>query len=74
MTDSTEMKNINKVSTSSNIITTIEYLLICVECHNQTGYVLLMTLNGSKVPLSTTQTSEIISNQSKEKFSRHLEH
>ena len=32
------------------------------------SFILLMTLNGSKVPLSTTQISEIISSQSKGKI------
>lgn len=38
MTDYTGVKNINKISTSSNTSTTIEYLLTCIECQNQTGY------------------------------------
>jgi hypothetical protein len=33
----TKMKDINEIN-SSNIITTIEYLLICPECQHQTGY------------------------------------
>jgi hypothetical protein len=38
MTYNTEMRNINKIRTSSNVITTIEYLLTCIQCQNQTGY------------------------------------
>jgi hypothetical protein len=38
MTHNTEMRNINKIRTCSNIITTIEYLLTCIECQIQTGY------------------------------------
>jgi hypothetical protein len=33
----TKMRDINEIN-SSNIITTIEYLLICPECQHQTDY------------------------------------
>lgn len=39
--DITKIKNIDKISNYSNIITTIEYLLICMECQHQTGYAYL---------------------------------
>jgi hypothetical protein len=34
----TIIKDINKIRNSSNTVTTLEYLLICVECKHQTGY------------------------------------
>jgi hypothetical protein len=32
------IKDINKVRKSSNTVTTLEYLLVCIECQHQTGY------------------------------------
>jgi DNA-binding PadR family transcriptional regulator len=53
----------NKIS--ENIVKHYEFI---VAAQMSNSFILLMTLNGSKVPLSTTQISEIISNQSKGKI------
>jgi hypothetical protein len=58
----------NKIS--ENIVKHYEFI---VAAHMSNSFILLMTLNGSKVPLSTTQISEYLTSR-KEKFSRHLEH
>jgi hypothetical protein len=52
----------------SVVLIILEFTLISLTILNLHYFILLMTLNGSKVPLSTTQISEIIASQSKGKI------